>query len=293
MRYALKYAYNGSLFEGSQRFRRRRGTVDGEILNVLYRMGAVPEDDVPSRYFQSASRTDKGVHALGAVCTVKTDFREEELLRALNGNLRGIVFWGKARVKESFRPRWATSRTYVYIFPPGYLGECIKETVEATKLFEGVHDFTLLPRPEASKRTDPTREILKSSLEERDGWWVLTVVGRSFLWNQVRKMAYALRLISEGILTQEDLKEILQGRDRGEDVLKRRKTSISLAPPGGLILWDVHYENVEFEVDRKAFSVSERWIRREAQGTRTLSLLYQNLLKLSEENHLGRESLHL
>ncbi|RLG19382.1 tRNA pseudouridine(38-40) synthase TruA, partial [Candidatus Micrarchaeota archaeon] len=41
MRYALKYAYDGSLFEGSQRFRRERGTVDGEILHVLYRMGAV------------------------------------------------------------------------------------------------------------------------------------------------------------------------------------------------------------------------------------------------------------
>jgi len=293
MRYALKYAYDGSLFEGSQRFRRERGTVDGEILHVLYRMGAVPGDDAPSKYFQTASRTDKGVHALGAVCTIKTDFREEELLRALNGNLRGIVFWGKARVKESFRPRHASSRTYVYIFPPGYMGENVRETVEAAELYRGVHDFSLLCRPDATKRTTPVREILFSELRREGEWWLFTVVGRSFLWNQVRKMAQALHLISLGELSAGDLEEMLKGKESGEAVLKKRGVTISLAPPGGLILWDVHYDNVRFEVDRQALEVARRRIISNLHHSHTLSILYGKLLKLSVENHLGREVLHL
>src|SRR5947209_4856148 len=83
MRVALKIAYDGGAFFGHQRQPDRR-TVEGECLAAL-RAGKVVRDPLES-FFRSASRTDRGVSAVGDV--IAFDVRAGSFRR---GMVRRIV----------------------------------------------------------------------------------------------------------------------------------------------------------------------------------------------------------
>ncbi|NIP35471.1 MAG: hypothetical protein GWN18_10980, partial [Thermoplasmata archaeon] len=66
---------------------------------------------------------------------------------------------------------------------------------------------------------------------------VLDVRGRSFLWNQVRRMASAIRSTGLGETSPEEIERAL---DHGEG------GPFAPLPPTGLFLMDVAFEGLEF-----------------------------------------------
>ena len=75
-------------------------------------------------------------------------------------------------------------------------------------------------------------------VERTSGALVLDVVGRSFLWNQVRRMASAVRSAGLGETSVEAIEKGLDGEGG---------TAHPPLSPVGLFLMDVAFEGLEFE----------------------------------------------
>ncbi len=118
-RKAVIIAYNGSNYYG---FQRQPGveTIEGSIEEVLL------ENNIISKPFShrelgysSASRTDRGVHAIGQVITfiVNRGVSVEEIINTVNNYLGdNIIAWGYLQgVPWDFNARfWAMDRVYLY-----------------------------------------------------------------------------------------------------------------------------------------------------------------------------------
>jgi tRNA U38,U39,U40 pseudouridine synthase TruA len=66
----------------------------------------------------------------------------------------------------------------------------------------------------------------------RGGWFVVDIRAPSFVWGMVRKIIAALRKVEDGSLSLARLEEVLAGK---------RRLTLPLAEPDGLVLWDVRY----------------------------------------------------
>jgi tRNA pseudouridine38-40 synthase len=179
-RVALKFAYDGKKFAGYAR-QPNYLTVEGELIKALIKIKAVKDPRLAQ--FQSASRTDKGVSALGNVCAFNTDFSSDALCGAINSKLKDIWAWGKVRVASDFSPRWAISRTYIYFLPKNNLN--LEPMEAATTNFVGEHDFRNFSKVEKGRRTQRKLNLLK--IEGVDNFIRFTFTAQNFLWNQVRK----------------------------------------------------------------------------------------------------------
>ncbi|MCX8172889.1 MAG: tRNA pseudouridine(38-40) synthase TruA, partial [Archaeoglobaceae archaeon] len=143
MKYAIKVAYFGDNFFGSQ-YQPGLRTVAGEISNALKKFGI-------NTTLAFAGRTDRGVHALGQVVSFKSDFKVTPSM--LNSQLpEDITAWAFCEVPENFNPRKAKSRVYSYVFyDDGYDLSAIKGAV---KLLNGTWDFSNFTRSfKGGKRT--------------------------------------------------------------------------------------------------------------------------------------------
>src|SRR5256886_6833422 len=81
MRIALKIAYDGRAFFGHQRQPDRR-TVEGECITAL-RSAKIMRDPTEA-FFRSASRTDRGVSAVGNVIAFEASLGPDAVLAAFN-----------------------------------------------------------------------------------------------------------------------------------------------------------------------------------------------------------------
>ena len=221
VRLAVKFAYDGTCFMGSQRQPGER-TVEGELLSALVAIGAI--GSAAKGRFRVASRTDRGVSALGNVFAVDTSFRPKELLAALNAKCRDVHCYALAEVPAAFSPRRAKDRWYRYHLPDR--GQDIALMRAAAKEFEGRHEFRLFCRPEG-------RATLRSlgSVEVRPmaGCIVIDLRAREFLRNMVRRIVSALDQVGQGKVSLGELREALEGRGR----------AMGLADPASLFLMDV------------------------------------------------------
>lgn len=226
-RIALKIAYDGTLFHGQAR---QPGvpTVEGEILAALARARIVRDARVAR--FQSASRTDRGVSALGNVVAFHTGLAAQAVGRAFNAKARGVWAWAAADVTEDFNARRALSRWYRYTVTldhdPGRLQE-------ALRLFEGEHDFRNFTR-------DRERTIVRidsATATRTDAAVVMDLRARSFRWNLVRRIVAASLQFESRTRTLFDLERALRPRTRAD---------FGLAPAEPLVLVDVSYD-IPFE----------------------------------------------
>ena len=93
MRYAIKFAYDGTKFSGSQRQTHSElKTVEGEIIDCLIKHKVIT--NTKSSKFQVASRTDTGVSALGNVLAINSDYKQENILNILNSKMEYCWFHG-------------------------------------------------------------------------------------------------------------------------------------------------------------------------------------------------------
>lgn len=230
MAYALKFAYDGTAFHGYQR-QPISPTVEGEMLRAMQHTKMI--NDPRTAFFRSASRTDRGVSALGNVVCFSTEFRKENILRALSSCLDNIWVYGIAEVPEKFNPRHASQRWYRYLLKND--GHDINAMRNCCELFIGTHNFKNFSRGDGN----PVRKIDEISIEDRGYFIVLDFKAPNFLWNMVRRLVSALERISRGELELSSVKRALQG-------IKR--IDVGLSPPENLLLVDIFYEpNIEFE----------------------------------------------
>jgi len=231
-RIALKIAYDGCQFAG---FSRQPGkkTVEGSIFAALREIRAIR--DPRSAKYRCASRTDAGVSAFGNVISIDTSFPAEKLQRALNSRLEDIWCTGIAILPEGFDVRHgAISREYWYFMAKDNLN--VERMQSCTELFLGEHDFSRYGRMDGR---NPIRKILSFDISETGRLILLRVKGESFLWNQVRRMAWAIEQVGKGCAEPDEISP--------EDYRLRR---IGVAPAENLILADVDI-GFEFESNER------------------------------------------
>jgi len=227
MRLVLQFAYDGTAFHGYARQPQVK-TVEGDVISLLIKHGFI-EDAVQS-VFRSASRTDKGVSALCNVVAFNTDTSPRKLVRTLSKEPSDILFYGAAKVNNSFYPRHAQARSYRY-----YLK---KQTIDSdmiltsASLFTGEHNFSNFARMESFK--DPVRVIYNIAVTETDSFFVIDFYAQTFLWHQIRKMMAAIEKIARGDLAKEHLVDALHNPEKPID--------FGLAPPEPLILMNIVYD---------------------------------------------------
>ncbi|MGF7118785.1 tRNA pseudouridine(38-40) synthase TruA [Methanobacterium oryzae] len=232
---ALKVAYIGTDFHGFQRQPDVK-TVEGELIGALKALNLI--DDLKDSGYSIAGRTDRGVHALGNVISFRTN--EEVVINQINDYLpKSIRILAKAGVRFGFKPRYAKSRHYRYIIV-NRKDLNLKAMKEASQVLEGTHDFSNF-----SKRSErnPIRTIDSIEISKKNDIIMIDVVGESFLWNMVRKIASVLFLVGNNELNISEIQTMLDP-----------SITYSVTPmlPEGLILMDTQYENINFKYDEYA-----------------------------------------
>ncbi len=245
----LTLEYVGTNYYGWQ-FIPGKPTIQGKLIEVLEKVLCHPVKLI------GASRTDAGVHAFGQVANFFTDknipvFR---LKKALNGLLPPDI---KVReieeVSESFHSRFsAVGKRYLYrIFnrdtpsPFEYRRSWFipfELDLDAMKVASayliGVHDFSSFSKKDRKREVNPVREINDITFAVDGDVLEIRVLGRSFLRHMVRIIVATLVKVGAGKLSPEDVKNILESRDR--------TSAPYLAPPDGLYLEKVYYEDYPF-----------------------------------------------
>lgn len=234
MRCALKFAYDGTAFHGYQR-QPVSPTVEGELVRAMQQTRMI-RDPMASR-FRSASRTDRGVSALGNVCALDTEFKKGNILKALNSKIENIWVYGIAEVPGNFNPRHASQRWYRYLLRDrGYDVEGMRKCSE---LFLGEHDFRNFSRGESN----PTRRIDEISVVEDNDFILLDFRAPNFLWNMVRRLVSAMQKVGGDEIAMETVKTALRGSER---------VDLGLATPENLILMDITYrQDIRFETSQQ------------------------------------------
>lgn len=221
---AFKVFYDGSLFSG----------FTGSTNSIEYYLRRAIRYFIKDFKLSKASRTDPGgVSAIGNVVSINYIDSIRLVPGMLNSRLpNGIRAWAWAEVDEGFRARAAVSRTYVYVMP--WLYEDIDLMRSAAKLFVGVHDLSNF---QVKEKGVPTTVMINNVNIERFGdYLVFIVIGRGFRNKMIRKIVNALRMVGSGILTIDELRDLIE--------LRIRKP-IPPAPPYGLLLLNVNYGDRE------------------------------------------------
>lgn len=257
-RLALKFAYDGKEFFGYARQPKLR-TVEGEILRAFDKL------KIPSLKFQSASRTDRGVSALGNVLAFNTTFDKKGIIRALNSQVKDIWFYGLKDAPQEFSPRYAAQRWYRYFMLKNNLN--LAQMRKAAKLFLGKHNFSSFAK--RSER-NPIRKIDSFVVRKEAGFLVFDLKAESFLWEQVRRMLSAVEKAGLAELELEAIREALSNYK-----------NLKLAPvqPEPLILMDVKYK-FEFELDKRAvIKLKDFWLKK-LVNLKARESLFEHLLNL-------------
>jgi tRNA pseudouridine38-40 synthase len=235
MRFAIKFAYDGKKYQGYARQPQLK-TVEGEIIKALIKHSFI--ENARESSFRSASRTDKGVSALGNVIAFNTDSPKECIFQELQKGLTNILVYGIKEVAPDFFPRQAKIRIYRYYLNSNNLD--VSELLSTASSFTGEHNFGNFARIEEFK--EPIRTIDNIIVTEKNKFLILDFYAQTFLWHQIRRIVSAIEKVGHGILDKECINEALNNPNK--------KVDFGLAPSYPLILLDVIYD-FEFEYDKQ------------------------------------------
>tara|TARA_B100000927_G_scaffold23453_1_gene17731 strand:+ start:52 stop:909 length:858 start_codon:yes stop_codon:yes gene_type:complete len=231
--------YHGNSFHGSQ-IQPDVGTVEGSMRDALRRLTWWSEGCL-----EMSSRTDSGVSVRANLAridlprSVSSSTSNDSIVRALNDHLPvGAVAISANRAPPTSKVRYADSRTYLYRleaveeWPSEFNLEAISE---ACSLIEGEHDFTNLSRSDGD--TDPVRTVDRCIPWTSDDGRVIgfSIRARSFIWNQVRRIASAFSGIASGRISISELESAINSPEVGVD--------LGRAPSEGLILWNISHKD--------------------------------------------------
>lgn len=199
----------------------------------------------------ASGRTDAGVHSFGQVANFKTEslIPIEKIPIALNTNLKKSIRIIKAEeVDERFHSRLSCKKkTYRYVINNSSCESAIYRNLEtyipmkldvnkmkeATKYFEGEHDFKAF-RASGTSSKSSVRTIYKLEILEKENNRIyIEVTGNGFLYNMVRIISGTLVEVGSGKIKPEEIEEIIDSKDRS----RAGKT----LPAHGLFLLNVEY----------------------------------------------------
>jgi len=225
-RWLLRFGYDGAGYFGWARQPSLR-TVEGEIRRGVQRHRiATP---AASHRLEVASRTDRGVSAVGNALTLTSLLPPSALLRALNGIAPDIAFTAASEVPDAFRVRKAVRRVYRYYEPAQ--GHDFAVWQSTARRFSGTVDVRSLGRgvPAAAP---VWRDLESVTVTPRTGGATVEIRAPSFVWGMVRKIISALREVEAGRVSLDQLEAALRGRTR---------LTLPMAEPERLVLWDVEF----------------------------------------------------
>lgn len=265
-RIKLTVAYDGTNYCGWQV--QPNGITIEEVLNRALQKLTGEEIHVIG-----ASRTDSGVHALGNVAVFDTEssIPPERFSYALNQRLpEDIVVVHSEEVAADWHPRYCDSiKTYEYHIlnaqtpdPTRRLTTYfvsykldVEKMRQAAVYLVGKHDFasfcSIHTNAEDTVRTIYGIEIVEKergqqdtvedipeehpdeTREVRERELVIRIRGNGFLYNMVRIIVGTLLRVGRGFYTPEQVKEILEAKDR--------QTAGVTAPPQGLTLVGIRF----------------------------------------------------
>lgn len=243
--YKLTLAYDGTRYSGWQVQGNTDKTIQGRLTAVLERLLG-EEIEV-----HGSGRTDAGVHAIGQVANFKTkqELSPTKLREQLNQYLpEDIAVEAVEPVAPRFHSRLsAADKTYRYRLwtsevPPVFERKYVtvweqpinqKDMELAAGYLLGTHDFTSFCGNRHFKKS-AVRTIydIRFIQKERELW--IEVNGNGFLQNMMRILVGTLLEVGEGSRKPEDMKRLLEGRDRS--------LAGKTMPPQGLCLLEVNYE---------------------------------------------------
>ena len=122
----LLVAYNGAKFHGLQK-NPDVETVEETLENAIYKAGGIRDDNfgvLQKISWSRAGRTDKGVHALGQIISLKMILAHESMVDAINAQLNrpDVRVLGIERANNNFCAHTScTSREYEYLLPVSVL----------------------------------------------------------------------------------------------------------------------------------------------------------------------------
>lgn len=243
-RIKLVVAYDGTNYHGWQV--QDNGITIEEVLNRT--ISELVQEDIK---VIGASRTDAGVHACGNVAVFDTESRipGDKFSFALNQRLpEDIRIQESCEVDADFHPRYAdTVKTYEYNIlnrrfelPSKrlYAAFCyypmdIERMNQAAAYLVGEHDFKSFCSAGAQVQTT-VRTIYAVNVTKEDDMVHIRITGNGFLYNMVRIIAGTLMQVGTGLMEPEQVKGILEARDRS----KAGPTAVAK----GLTLVEIRYE---------------------------------------------------
>jgi tRNA pseudouridine38-40 synthase len=104
---------------------------------------------------------------------------------------------------------------------------------KACSYFIGEHDFKSFESSGSNPRETTVRTVTDMRIERVDEDIIIQVTGNKFLYNMVRIMVGTLVEVGMGRKKPEDIKEIIQA--------KNRTAAGHTAPPQGLYLLEIYY----------------------------------------------------
>ena len=245
-RVRLLIEYDGGSYFGWQR-QPNVPTVQGDLEN------AVHELNQQEATVQGAGRTDAGVHARGQVAhfDLTRDLPEHKIADALNAHLRPapIAILDAKYVADDFHARFhATGRRYRYVIDNRRADLALDRgrvwrvgspldialMQEGAAHLAGKHDFTTF-RDTLCQADSPVRTFGAIEMSRIGSQIELIFAARSFLHKQVRSITGSLVEVGRGKFPPDWIAEILAAKDR--------KACGPVAPPDGLFLEQVLYEN--------------------------------------------------
>lgn len=244
-RYRITIEYDGTPFAGWQ-IQDNGPSVQARLRDAI--QSFCGETVVPG----GAGRTDAGVHALGQVAhfDLEKDWPADTVRDALNAHLRPdpISVLDCSVVDGDFDARFsATGREYLYRIcdrraplaldrnrawqvPRKLDADAVHA---AAQVLVGKHDFTTFRAAQCQAKS-PVKTLESLEVSRVGAEVHITARARSFLHNQVRSLAGALKLVGEGKWSAGDLERALKAKDRA--------ACAPVAPPHGLYLVKVAYD---------------------------------------------------
>ena len=238
--YKIEISYDGSLFHGFQKqldLKTVQSVIEESIDLIL--------ENYKLNY---AGRTDAGVHAKSQIINLRTSSSlNKAFLKSLNSLVGPEIKIKKIqKVNNSFHPRFdAKSRVYKYFLQSSNTSEpynrnyshIVKTEIDfnalksVEKIFIGKKNFKNYSK--LRKGQDPFREITESKWSKRDGYFIYTIEGNSFLHNMVRAIVGCQLAVVENKISKKELASSL--------IQPQKKRFNYIAPAHGLYLWKVKY----------------------------------------------------